>query len=441
MQADVIVIGGGMAGCVAALKASERGRNVLLIRKGRGSTAMSSGTFDVAGPNGFLPYDSWEKLPTVADSLGEILRTNPRHPYSVIAGGRNEVERLQSLIRSACSFAFEKIPSLRYEGSFDRNMVLPTVMGTTKYTAFAPASLIGGNLTKMAGAYLMLVGLQGFSHFEPGICRRALIGNSFERRAEASPKIDSIEIDIPGEKGAAGVTPFEAASLFDKTEVCEEFLQSLRRHTEPGVTHVGLPPILGLSKHREAFETIDGGLDARIFELISPTCSTPGHRLQAALDKALGDAGVRLATADVAGVECDGRLIKNLVLEGMKTKRTATAAGYIVATGKFSAGGLRSDDFPEEPLLGLPLYADGKRADDKFLQYLLDWNAEARQMFLSCGIHIDESLHPLDPYGEPAYENLHAAGSIIGEYDYVTEKCGLGVATLTGYLAGEKVSG
>ncbi|MBI4832074.1 MAG: anaerobic glycerol-3-phosphate dehydrogenase subunit B, partial [Candidatus Lindowbacteria bacterium] len=62
------------------------------------------------------------------------------------------------------------------------------------------------------------------------------------------------------------------------------------------------------------------------------------------------------------------------------------------------------------------------------------------QLFLSTGIHVDNALRPLDAFGEPAYENLFAAGAIIGEYDYVGEKCGMGVAALTGYLAGERAA-
>jgi glycerol-3-phosphate dehydrogenase subunit B len=124
----------------------------------------------------------------------------------------------------------------------------------------------------------------------------------------------------------------------------------------------------------------------------------------------------------------------------MKSGRTAAAKSYIMATGKFSSGGLVADDCPREPLFGLPLFVDGSRVDDRFLEYLLDWDASSKQPFLSCGVHVDSSLRPLDAFGEPAYDNLYAAGSIIGEYDYIAEGCGLGVAALTGCLAGERAS-
>lgn len=440
MEADVIVIGGGMAGAVAALKAAERGRDVLLIRKGHGSTAMSSGTMDVAGSDGFLPLDAWNTLPTIEDKLKDILRANPLHPYSIIAGGREGTDHLLPALRSACDFAIRKIPSLRFQGSYAQNMALPTVLGTPKFCAFAPASLAGGNLMEMRGANLLLVGPAGLANFKPRICKRALSGYSSQHRPEAISKVDFVEIEIPRRKDTARLAPFQVAGLFDDPGICGEFAQSIAKHAGSDVTHVGIPPVLGLTNHAEAFERVSQELEPKVFELISPSCSVPGHRLQTALETALRDAGARVLTAEVVEVECDGRLIKNLVIEGMKSKRAATAKNYVVATGKFSAGGLVSGDFPKEPLFGLPLFVGGERVDDKFLQYLLDWDAEKRQPFLSCGVHVDDSLRPLDPYGEPAYENLRAAGSIIGEYDYVADKCGFAVAALTGHLAGERAA-
>lgn len=436
MEADVIVIGGGMAGAVAALKAASAGCDVLLIRRGHGSTAMSSGTVDVAGPDGFLPHDPWDALPSIKQRLKEILRANPLHPYSIIAGGREESDRLSSLLRDACDFAIEKIPSLRYRGSHERNMALPTAVGTVKFCAFAPASLAGGDLTRMQGANLALVGLEGLPHFRPRLCKRALSGYSSLHQPESISKIESVEIAIPRSKNMIRSTPFEVAALFDDPGACDEFAESLGKLIGSDVTHVGMPPTLGLNNHAEAFERIGRGLEQELFEMISPGYSVPGHRLQMALNEALVSNGVRTVTAGVGKAECDGRLIRNLVLEETRSSRTASAKKYIVATGKFSSGGLVSDDYPREALFGLPLFACGERVDDKYLQYQLDPNIRKKQNFLSCGIRVDATLHPLDAFGEPVYDNLFAAGSIIGEYDYVAEKCGFGTAILTGHVAG-----
>ena len=441
MEADVIVIGGGMAGTVAALRAASLGADVLLIRKGHGSSAMSSGTVDVAGPERFLPLDGWDSLPTIGDRLGEIIRANPLHPYSVIAGGRDGIDRLRSGLRQACDFMIEQIPSIRFRGSHERNLALPSVLGTVKFCAFAPASLAGGDLIDMRDSHLLLVGMTGFPHFRPRLCKQAMERYSSLHPPEAISRIDCIEADIPRLTDGHPRNPFEVAQHFDDPRVSEEFAKELGKQIQPGVTHVVLPPVLGSNNHVEAHETLSRELEPEVVELISPNFSVPGHRLQLSLEAALRLGSVRVVTAEVTGVECDGRLVRNLLLGGMKSKRTAAAKNYVVASGKFSSGGLVADDSPKEPLFKLPLFLDGECVDGKFVQNLLDWKVLRRQPLLSCGIRLNASLRPLDTFGEPAYENLYAAGSIIGEYDCVADKCGFGVAILTGYLAGEKAAG
>lgn len=429
-----------MAGCVAALEASSRGQSTLLIRKGHAATAMSSGTIDVVGPAEFLPFDSWDSLPTIDESLRHILRTRPLHPYSIIAAGRGNTGQLHSSISEACEFLAEKIPSIGLKGSTERNMALPTALGTLKFCAYAPASMAGGDVVEMRGASLLLVGFKGYAHYRPGICRRALMGTIPARFSDSAPRIEFVEIEPARMKGAHGMDAHEVAAIFDDPEACIELAGLLKKAASKGVTHIGLPPVLGLTRHAQAFETVTQGLDQIVFELISPNQSIPGHRLQAALDKALHDGGVRVVNAEVTGAEVEGRTIKNLILGDSESGRRAEAASYITAPGKFSSGGIRSDDYPKEPIFGLPLFVDGKRAEDRFLTYMLDRDVLARQAFLSCGVHVDVSLRPLDESAEPVYDNLFAAGSIIGEYDYVADKCGLGVAALTGRIAGESAS-
>ena len=68
LEPDILIIGGGMAGLAAGTIAAESGLETLLIRRGQGATAFSSGAIDVIGypPEGFdiREYFSWvtEKL-------------------------------------------------------------------------------------------------------------------------------------------------------------------------------------------------------------------------------------------------------------------------------------------------------------------------------------------------------------------------------------------
>ncbi|RJP63950.1 MAG: FAD-binding protein [Candidatus Abyssobacteria bacterium SURF_17] len=440
MEADVIVIGGGMAGAIAALRASSLGANVILIRKGHGSSAMSSGTIDIAGPTAFLPLDSWDSLPSIPDRLGEMLRTHALHPYSIVAGGRTGLGQVCYRLRQACDFLLDKVPGLQLDGSTAQNLALPTILGTVKFTAFAPSSLAGGNLREMRDAHVLVVGVRGLMFFQPHVCKQSLERYSSLHAPSSIGRVEVVEADMPRLASAAPATPFEAARSFDDPLTVEKFAQSLANSLPSDATHIAVPPILGLNRHAETYEIISRELRPKIFELISPTFSVPGHRLQVELEAALQRNSVRVVTTDVVDAKRDGRIVRNLVLEDMKSKRTATAKSFIIATGKFSTGGLVANDFPKEPIFKLPLFVGGKRVDNGFVQDLLSWNVDGRQLFLSCGLHIDDSLRPLDTFGEPAYENLFAAGAVIGEYDYVTDKCGMGVAALTGYLVGENAA-
>jgi anaerobic glycerol-3-phosphate dehydrogenase len=54
---------------------------------------------------------------------------------------------------------------------------------------------------------------------------------------------------------------------------------------------------------------------------------------------------------------------------------------------------------------------------------------------LRSGLRTDADLHPLDEEGQVPYDNLYAAGAVLGGYDY-GGACGFGVPILTGWLAG-----
>ena len=59
-NSDVLVIGAGMSGLVAALAAARRGRKVTVLSRGVGALAIGSGCVDVLGyVNGLFPAIRW----------------------------------------------------------------------------------------------------------------------------------------------------------------------------------------------------------------------------------------------------------------------------------------------------------------------------------------------------------------------------------------------
>lgn len=118
---DVLVVGSGMAGLVAALAAADQGRSVRLLTTGMGSLAISGGSVDFLGyADGRFAADPWQGLAMLPED----------HPYSLLGA---------ESVRSAFQFFADVMegqhwpmrPALSQDGT-PRNTQLPTIMGTRK---------------------------------------------------------------------------------------------------------------------------------------------------------------------------------------------------------------------------------------------------------------------------------------------------------------------
>ncbi|MHA1832917.1 MAG: FAD-dependent oxidoreductase, partial [Candidatus Baldrarchaeia archaeon] len=79
---DVVVIGCGAAGLMSAYELSKRNNSVLVVSRGLGATAMSSGTIDLMG---YFPSGKFVETPM--DAVKKIAEKYPQHPYGVLGGG------------------------------------------------------------------------------------------------------------------------------------------------------------------------------------------------------------------------------------------------------------------------------------------------------------------------------------------------------------------
>ena len=72
---DVVVIGAGLAGLSAAIKAADAGLSVTLITKGVGGIQLGTGTVDILG---YRP----EPVEAPLEALEGHVASRPTHPYS-----------------------------------------------------------------------------------------------------------------------------------------------------------------------------------------------------------------------------------------------------------------------------------------------------------------------------------------------------------------------
>ncbi|MGH8874273.1 MAG: FAD-dependent oxidoreductase, partial [Acidimicrobiia bacterium] len=149
---EVLVIGAGMAGLVAAWQAATAGARTRVVSAGWGALYWHAGCIDVLG---YHPPDQPVESP--AEALG---RLEPAHPYT--RAGREALEQALSALAELCTRAGYPL-----EGSLERNWLLPSALGAARPTCLAPATMTAGDLRRRGA--MVLVGFRGFADFHPGL--------------------------------------------------------------------------------------------------------------------------------------------------------------------------------------------------------------------------------------------------------------------------------
>lgn len=450
---SVLVVGGGLAGAAAALELASQDVKVHLVRRAPGATALSWGTLDVAAASPLrdgLPFRggvSGREL-TPAERLAFCLRTMPRHPYVSIFGasGSSVVEASAAdAVKSAVSSLDGWLApcGLRVQGGIEGARLLADVRGAVRV---ADLALTGPGDGDLRGAReIVLAELPGLAHFDP---RPAAVRIATELAAlgVAVPPIRVATLALPEALAALVREPARLAALLDDAETARAFASVVPRLAAEGL--LLLPPVLGLARTGELLAGLRASAGVRVAELLgAPPFAPAGLRLDRALQAALARAGVDTIAGRVTSLATSaGRGASRVV--AARVARAAASAGeeearlpvsaVVLATGRFVGGGLvERDGRLVEPLLGLPLWDERDvRVDGTSPRRLLRASRDEAQSLLGAGVHVDGQLRPLEPGGRPAYDNVFAAGDLLGGSDPARDRTGLGVALLSGLRAG-----
>ncbi len=341
LTADVVVVGGGMAGACAALAAREAGAGVLLVARAPGATAMSSGAIDFAAA---------EDDVSIAEAARKLAR-RAGHPYGLLG------DALVPAIEEAIGLLRRHLEPLRLEGArtaADRNLWLATPLGRCKPAALAQGPIAAGDLRSLAArkARVGVVALAGSQAIEARLVARglsellaplgeavALAPDFYRERTDALRTVPEIaqDLDRPGRRAALAASVGRAAA-------------------RERATHVLLPTV-GLEDPAGARAELEGLLGIPVLEMLGAPPSVPGLRLQRALERALGKAGVR-CTQGIAEASGDGQLH---IVRGVECE-PVRAAAVVLASGRFLGGGIRCepDGRLRETVLDLPARAAGR---------------------------------------------------------------------------------
>ena len=407
---EVVVIGVGMAGLVAALRLAEGGKRVRVLAKGVGSTHLTGATVDVLG---YAP----DRVLSPAAALPEFIASHPDHPYARIG-----IEA----IGEAVAWLKGHLVNPRYVGDLSRNFRLPTAIGVPRPSAVVPQTMAGGDVSR--GGSFAIIGLPALKDFYPALVagNLALAGEDVEARAVPV----ALQLD-----GRVDLAPPIYARRFDHPDFRAALASSLRGRLGADEV-VGLPAVLGLADAEQAWEELEARLERPVFEIPTLPPSVPGLRLFEALMGAVRRAGVRVVIgAPVVGADTDGNRVTGVYTDAANGRRRYPASHVVLASGGWAAGGLEMDSrwVAHETVLGLPVRGLPVGAS-RFLPDYLD-----HQPLATAGVAVDRSLRPVGADGEVVFTNVRVAGGTLAGAAPWKEKSGDGLSVSTGYSAAASI--
>ncbi|MBI4568294.1 MAG: FAD-binding protein [Planctomycetes bacterium] len=447
---DLLVIGAGMAGATAAhvARLSRPEWRVAVVWRAPGESALSSGTLAVAGE----PHPPAAAAPGVdegdfgAYALGHALAAEPgAHPYQAVlrllaaAGGGEAAPDWRAPVAEMIA----ALDGLYLPLSEAVNRAWLTAFGTFTPAATAQATMALAHRGALASGVTLFAGFRGFQDLRPEAAARVashllMAGGVFGADARVVP----FWLPLPGLEQAWEIEAFQVARLLEEDAAAREIvLAALASEVARArADRVILPAVLGISRWRDLLAEFAARAGCPVSEALATGASVPGLRLLRALEALLVRDGIETWRGDAVSYEAvGGRVVAVMVEEAEGQRRRVEAARFLIATGKHVGGGIVSDPTPREPLFSLPVFAPAGAAPVGRAQPgdLTNPDPLRPQPIFGVGARVDARMRPVDATGRAAWSNLFAAGSLLGGYDYISDKIGLGAAILTGWAAVE----
>lgn len=408
-KSDVVIIGNGVAGLMAALASSDQGKKVTLLSYGAGTFPLNSGVIDVLGYD-----DAGRAVENPAKGI-ESLAAN--HPYNKIgmASIQEAVEYFKKIV------AAEGFP---YEGSLNEQQWLITSVGTLKPTCLLPKSLQADRCFK--ASEIVIVGVKGLKDFYVDMVKENLAKELGGDKRYATVTVDTY---ITGRD----LTTRDVARWVESEKGYGEFLAQIKGQAGAGKVIV-VPQILGVKGDYTVYNKLVKDLGCGVVETTGMPPSVNGIRLRDVLLSALRKKGIRIienAKAEKAIVK--GNVVTAIEAGGEVRSQVYEADKFILATGGFYSGGITMRDFGQyrEMVFGLPV--EGDCVEEKWVNKQLF--SDKKQAFAMAGVRVDSSLRAVDESGNVVLKNVYVVGRNLSGYDFCFEHSGNGVALSSAYKA------
>lgn len=418
MKADVLVIGGGLAGLSAALSAQRMGADTVLLASGMGVLYLGSGCIDLmAYPEGkgAVPVSS------PLDSIAGLRLENKDHPYSLV----DDANLCRALDEFTQTCNRQGYPMY---GDGTRNWRIPTALGTEKPTALAPATMVKGDLSE--DAPIILIGFKGHRDFSPELAAEEL-------SRTAGIRVRHAVFDAEPFMDGGTVTTVSLGRAFEGLDFCREVAAFIEKVA--GLDQrIGLPAVLGVDYAGLAHQRLEEFAGRPVFEIPILPPSLPGRRIYQVMKRELFELGGQVIYGcPVVKTHTSGDKVERIEYKAGGNIRSVTTGAVVLATGSFFSGGLTcTRNSVRETIFDLPLKGVPK-VDGR---YRIDFLDMAGHPLCKAGVSVNSNFTPCDEKGEAVYSNLFACGDLLAGFDSLVERSGGGVAIATGTIAGENGS-
>lgn len=426
-EADILVLGGGVAACMVAAHARQLGRRVTLINHATGATNLSSGAVDILDTLANIDADPFSSN-TWSDKPTHI--TLEMHPYLRVPGVLEQLPQALALFQNVTS----NIQMIRRDD--EKNMVIATQLGTVKRCGLVQSSMhldLGELRSDELVAIVDITGVLGFDASSVANMLNFIVSTSLS----AKFKVATCSVELKSPQIFRNFTSF--ADYLDEGTNLEQFIESIDGALRPMPVkpkYLLFPPLLGKKTTRDVIRKIENRTQCVVRELLSMPPSIPGMRLQETMLVSLGQLGVEIVQGKALFGAVEHNTVQEVVVETGKSNVHYRPKSVVLASGRYAAGGIVYNSAAQESIFKLPIWNDKHPVQSEFVGHLTGQSVGAAHAIFSAGVRTDTHLRPLNVLGKVVAHNLFAAGSVLGGYDPTQDGTGMGVAIASGYLAG-----
>ncbi|MDY5051295.1 MAG: anaerobic glycerol-3-phosphate dehydrogenase subunit GlpB [Candidatus Mucispirillum faecigallinarum] len=412
-HSDILVVGAGMAGLMAAVTAAKSGLSVSVLSEGAGVISIGSGAVD------FLGYVNGKKI--TDNPFNHLNELDKNHPYNII-GAENIKKAFASLIEISTSNGYEI--KMNDEGL---NQTAISIAGTTKPTYICSESNNASRILK--AKKILFAGVEYLKDAQPALA----VKQAKQYKVFADAELESAILKSPFGKTHRVLNSLDLARYVDKEEGFN-WLKSELVRVSGGFDAVIIPPICGTVNYTKSFKELQN-LGFILVEAVSIPPGVGGYRLRNALISEAKKLGIKfIENCNVQRAVIENGKCKSLtalhsnIAGALETEYSADK--FIIATGGVIGGGIASTpDKVYEKIFNIEIKSPAS------VEERSDKNVFGSHIFTKFGVNVNNKLQAIDSSGSPLYDNVFFAGNTLSDYDFPTEKSGYGVACSTGYTA------